>query len=219
MEVKAGNKYPDSKAGVKEYIGDFDLKKTYNLTDNLEIIPDPSLKNVWMVIDHGKKFGLIVNLMEDAEGGVPEVDYDQALPYSERKKEGAIISLRKLSSALKKSFDATAIAREIANHVDAAVGQVAYDNWETFQDMGKCWDEETTAHIKRLQREGVRDIPGRLADDLYNDADTLQDLMGDQIHDKGQTDEERKQIVEALKKMRSFAAWQEALSELEKSFS
>lgn len=103
MKTEAGNKYPDSEAGVKGYIDDFGLKRTYNLSSDLEIIPDPSLKNVWMVVDHGKKFGLIINLMEDAEGGVPEIDYDQALPYSERKKDSSIEALRKLSSDLKKA--------------------------------------------------------------------------------------------------------------------
>lgn len=107
MKTEAGNKYPDSEAGVKEYIGDFGLKETYNLSGNLEIVPDPSVKNVWMVIDHGKKFGLLVNLTEDAEGGLPEVGYDQALPYSDKKKEGSIKALRRLSSSLRKTSSAS----------------------------------------------------------------------------------------------------------------
>ena len=99
----AGNKFPDSVSGVKSYLDDHGLKELYELSSDLEIIPDPNLKNKWLVIDHKGKFGLLINLMEKPTGGVPEYDdYEKLLEYSERKKkESTIVALKKLSHNLR----------------------------------------------------------------------------------------------------------------------
>ena len=103
MKRTAGNKFPDSVGGVKTYIKEHDLKDCYCLSNDLEIIPDPNLKNKWLVIDHGAKLGLLIDLMEDPTGGVPEYDYDQVVQYSKKKKkESTINALRRLSASLKK---------------------------------------------------------------------------------------------------------------------
>ena len=100
MKRTGGNKFPDSVSGVKSYLGDHGLEDLYNLSDDLEIIPDPNLKNKWLVIDHKKKLGLLIDLMEDPTGGVPEYDYEEVLEYSKKKKESTIESLRKLARDL-----------------------------------------------------------------------------------------------------------------------
>lgn len=100
MKYTGGNKFPDSASGVKTYLDDHGLKELYELSDDLEIIPDPNLKNKWLVIDHKKKLGLLIDLMEDSTGGVPEYDYEEVLEYSKKKKESAIAALRKLAKEL-----------------------------------------------------------------------------------------------------------------------
>jgi len=85
MNHQGSNKFPDSKAGVKDYLTEHNLNKVYELSSDLEILPDPSLKNKWLVIDHKNKFGLLIDLMEKPTGGVPEYDdYPQILQYSKR---------------------------------------------------------------------------------------------------------------------------------------
>jgi len=67
---------------------------------------------------------------------------------------------------------------QVGSWLADAVGDMAYeavdcdDSWSNFPKR-----------IKRLKKEGVRDIPGALADELYNDPDTVSDLCGDRICD------------------------------------
>ena len=65
-------------------------------------------------------------------------------------------------------------ADEISQWLQDAVGDVA-----------DCdpWSEEWQKRIKKAKKDGVTDIKGWLADEYYNDVDTLQDLCGDRIHD------------------------------------
>ena len=53
--------------------------------------------------------------------------------------------------------------------------------------------------IKKAKANGVTDIHGWLADEMYNDVPSIQDLLGDRIHDKGKTIEDRIEIAETLK--------------------
>ena len=66
-------------------------------------------------------------------------------------------------------------AQEIESWIQNAVGDMAFDH--TFLD------EEWQVKIRKAKKRGVTDIQGWLADEFYNDVDTLRDLMGDQIHD------------------------------------
>ena len=50
----------------------------------------------------------------------------------------------------------------IVSHVENAVSEVAYSYPDEFPEL-----------VKRARKQGVRDIPGWLADELYNDADMV----------------------------------------------
>jgi len=52
--------------------------------------------------------------------------------------------------------------------------------------------------IKKAKAAGVTDIHGWLADEMYNDVDTIQDMLGDHIHDLGNTEEDRIAIANEL---------------------
>ena len=62
---------------------------------------------------------------------------------------------------------------DIVNHVQTAVGEMGYDEFV---------QEEYASKIKKAKRNGVRDIGGWLADELYNDAGTVNDLVGDNLY-------------------------------------
>ena len=63
---------------------------------------------------------------------------------------------------------------DIVNHVQNVVGEMGYDEF---------MQEEYASKIKKAKRNGVRDIGGWLADELYNDAETVGDIVGDKLYD------------------------------------
>jgi hypothetical protein len=77
-------------------------------------------------------------------------------------------------------------ADEIYGWLQDAVGDMAGHDDESVManlSMSRKWQNK----VKKAKREGVRDIPGWLADEYYNDIDTLCDLSGDRIHDAAST--------------------------------
>jgi len=66
-------------------------------------------------------------------------------------------------------------ADEISQWLQDAVGDLAY----TCDPL----DGEWRKRVKRAKKDGVQDLTGWLADEYYNDPDTLQDLAGDRIFD------------------------------------
>ncbi len=87
------------------------------------------------------------------------------------------------------------IASDIKSHLDDACGQLGYDNAE------HPWDNSVKRKIARLKKKGVSDIPGRLADDYYNDAQLLADLAGDKLYDLCGSDKQlRNQVLDELDK-------------------
>lgn len=67
-------------------------------------------------------------------------------------------------------------ASEISSWIQDAVSDIAYGEAE-FQD------EETKKKFAKAKKKGVTDLHGWYADELYNDVDTLRDLIGDRICD------------------------------------
>ena len=65
-------------------------------------------------------------------------------------------------------------ADEIYQWIQDAVGDVT-----DCDTMDSKWQKR----IKKAKKDGVTDIKGWLADEYYNDVDTLQDLCGDRIFD------------------------------------
>lgn len=72
------------------------------------------------------------------------------------------------------------VASDVQQFLQDAVGDMASDM--TSESSGFL-DDAWAQKIKRAKRRGVSDIQGWLADELYNDVDTLMDLAGDKIHD------------------------------------
>lgn len=66
------------------------------------------------------------------------------------------------------------VARAAVSYVEEAVSEMGYDKW--FQD-------EHSEKIAAAKKQGVRDIGGWLADELYNDAEIVESLAGDRIYD------------------------------------
>lgn len=96
------------------------------------------------------------------------------------------------------------IARALAGYVEDACGEVAYEQAEN--PMTPEWSKR----VNGLAAKGVQDVPGRLADDLYNEAGLIYDLLGDQIHGI----ENREAVLDALEKVRSHTGWKEAIKKL-----
>lgn len=84
-------------------------------------------------------------------------------------------------------------ASETRNWIECAIGDLAYgiasDPWI---------DDHWGQRIIKAKADGVRDIHGWLADEMYNDVDCLQDLLGDHIYDHGKTDKDRIAIAERV---------------------
>ena len=59
---------------------------------------------------------------------------------------------------------------DIANYVATAVGEIAYDPFALADYEDK---------VAEAKKRGVCDIRGWLADELYNDSDLVNDLVGD----------------------------------------
>jgi hypothetical protein len=102
-------------------------------------------------------------------------------------------------------------AKEIANWVGNAVGDIAYDQYKMWEEYG-----DFNPALKKLKEDGVTDIAGAYADILYNDPDTLGDLMGDRVCDAvGWEDTEaRAKFIDELCAIHSFPAWQKACNKL-----
>jgi hypothetical protein len=105
-------------------------------------------------------------------------------------------------------------ARELASWVESALNDMAYEQAASFEEGSAL--PETFERIKKLKAEGVIDLPGRMADDMYNDAELLSDLLGDRLHDFSRDRAEQTVLLNALKKERTHTAWQEAMQRLER---
>lgn len=71
------------------------------------------------------------------------------------------------------------IVNEVRSYLEAAVGDVA-SSMISFPDMSEDkWKKKITA----AKNYGTKDLVGWLADELYNDVDTIEDLIGDRIFD------------------------------------
>ncbi len=97
-----------------------------------------------------------------------------------------------------RTFDAPRVAREIYQHLEAAVGDIASD---MLSPHGGLLDDEwkkKIAAVKKNKRHVVTDLQGWLADELFNDRDTIQDTIGDRIHDACSSKEQRIDVLDAL---------------------
>ena len=93
-------------------------------------------------------------------------------------------------------------AREIYQHVETALGEVGEESAQEFIDTGNHWDDKAVAFFKDAKKRGVSDLGGAYADHMYNDPDTVSDLMGDKIYDAaGGKKEGQIEIHDALQEL------------------
>lgn len=86
------------------------------------------------------------------------------------------------------------IAEELSDFLQDAVGDSAYDLVKL-----PGLDPDVDKKIKKAKKAGVTDVAGWLADELYNDASTLEDLLGDRLYDETSGNVElRKQVLDLM---------------------
>jgi hypothetical protein len=93
-------------------------------------------------------------------------------------------------NSMTKPFDPQAVARLLLSHLADAVGDVASSMLE-FPDMADKWEGK----IKKAKKSGVQDLRGWLADEIYNDAESIEDLIGDKLHDECRGDKDKQRAV------------------------
>ncbi len=102
--------------------------------------------------------------------------------------------------------------QELANWIEDAVGDMAHSSHSMWKEYG-----HGNAALDALAKQGVMDIQGAYADNLYNDSGLLTDLLGDQIHDATiGAPEKRKAYIAELRSIKSFVAWNTALDNLDR---
>lgn len=76
------------------------------------------------------------------------------------------------------------IARDVHSWLQNAVGDAADAIYSTRGFVGADkWDDE----VERMKKDGVGDVHGALADNMFEDEDTMQDLAFDRIHDEAKS--------------------------------
>jgi len=75
-------------------------------------------------------------------------------------------------------------AHNVESWIQDAVGDMAGSTNQMAKHNAMFGDEKWKKKIKDAEKYGVIDLVGWLADEYYNDADTLRDLCGDRIHDE-----------------------------------
>ena len=88
-------------------------------------------------------------------------------------------------------------ACEIHGWLQNAVGDAA-DSMIAFPF---CQDEEWEEKIRDAKFRGVTDLSGWLADEMYDDDDTVMDMVGDRLYDSAKQDADRIKVALALKEM------------------
>lgn len=73
------------------------------------------------------------------------------------------------------------IASEVLNRLGDACGEIAYD----YEANPEYADDKIKKMIRKAKKDGVRDVPGWLADELFNDSDTV-DMLGDFVYDEAE---------------------------------
>jgi hypothetical protein len=91
-----------------------------------------------------------------------------------------------------KPFDGQKVAREVLQFAQDAVGDIASDMLSMSSGF---LDDEWKRRIAAARQSGVPDLTGWLADELYNDPDTMSDLLGDRIYDATGGDEAKFALV------------------------
>jgi hypothetical protein len=123
-------------------------------------------------------------------------------------------------------------AHELYSWVGNACSDIAYDQAEWYVNSGgKGFSDTATKYFDKLIKNGCPmhkwDLGPSYADELYNDPDTLCDLLGDRIHDAlngmGFSYSRKEEwlkvwngLLDELAELGGFGAWEKAISKLRK---
>lgn len=86
----------------------------------------------------------------------------------------------------------------IVNYIEEACGEMAYDMFA---------EDNHPDLFRRARKAGIRDIPGYVADELYNDAELVSGLAADGLYEL---------IGNDGKNPRDETVWKEYVAELQK---
>jgi len=103
-------------------------------------------------------------------------------------------------------------AREIKSWVESAAYDGACSIVADFKQG--VLDEETKSKIQKLKDDGVTDLIGAHADQLYNDPDFLEDMLGDSVYDSANTGAGRLATIDELSKLNNYKAWNDTIAKL-----
>ena len=79
-------------------------------------------------------------------------------------------------------------AMDLLSGLQDACGDIGYE------EARSSFDDGSEEKVKKLKKQGVIDIGGRLADDYYNDVGFLTDIIGDRVYG----DPDRTEILKTL---------------------
>ena len=113
-------------------------------------------------------------------------------------------------------------ADQLKGFLGDACGDAAYDMVNEWEQTGNAYSAKDTKVLNKAKKDGVRDLHGWFADELYNRKGLLQDLLGDNVYmywTGPLTDEDKIKIYEAMLTSAGHTALQEALRDLIKYLS
>jgi len=90
------------------------------------------------------------------------------------------------------------LAQEAIQYLQNACGDVAYQITEDFEsdpEQATMFHPEFAKWHKKAKKMGVSDFCGAYADYLYNDVETLTDLLGDYTYDLAQCNREIQRLT------------------------
>ncbi len=74
--------------------------------------------------------------------------------------------------------------QEILNWIGVYCSEGASAYYDYNKKTAFCWDgDEWVQKTEKARKNGVRDLQGWLADEMYNDVGLLQDIVGDKVYD------------------------------------
>lgn len=111
-----------------------------------------------------------------------------------------------------KIFDAKQAATRISGHLQDAVGDIASD---MLSGSGGFNDDKWDKKIKKAKKAKVQDLHGWLADELYNDPDTIQDMIGDKLYEECEGDKLKQLEVLFILRSNAHTGMQQACDAME----
>lgn len=123
---------------------------------------------------------------------------------------------KKLQKEYKEDKDLKNKAREIIAFVEYTCSDFGHQAYYSYKEFGTSMTSpETDREIKIMEEHGVHDIPGSLADNLYNHAGFCEDVLGDRIYGDCEGNlQTYLQLAEEVKKQSTNQAMKQACNNI-----